>query len=98
MFILHSIKKIVVLENSIRRAVGWADDNQGGYWHFALRHLPAICCAVPSPLYSGERGRGEGVRIPRETRHSCADHAPSPPTPLPRVQGRGEIEGAIKSG
>jgi serine/threonine protein kinase len=45
----------------------------------------------PSPLYSGERGWGEGVRDPGETvQSSPADLTPSPPAPLPRVQGRGE--------
>src|SRR5207247_889206 len=36
---------------------------------------------LPSPLYSGERGHEERGR---------RGHTPSPPTPLPRVQGRGE--------
>ncbi len=36
----------------------------------------------PSPLYSGERVGVRGLYSPLDT--------PSPPTPLPRVQGRGE--------
>src|SRR5262249_4315801 len=35
---------------------------------------------LPSPPYSGERGWNRGA---------CS-HSPSPPTPLPRVRGRGE--------
>src|ERR1700687_3705466 len=55
----------------------------------------AICCAFPSPLYWGERGRGERDSIPRENSTFLhRPYSPSPPTPLPRVQGRGETEGA----
>src|SRR5205085_12085951 len=45
----------------------------------------------PSPLYSGERGWGEGVGL-------TPGAAPSPPPPLPRVQGRGEQGGTGHDG
>jgi hypothetical protein len=60
--------------------------------------FPRSVAPSPLPCTRGRGSRGEGVRVPSETRHFCADHAPSPPTPLPRVQGRGEIEGAMKTG
>ena len=44
----------------------------------------------PSPLYSGERGWGEGA-------YSQANPAPLPPTPLPRMQGRGGVMGQTLS-
>src|SRR5258707_13862681 len=45
--------------------------------------LRAIRCAVPSPLYSGERGWGEGVRIPSGISENCANSVSSPPRPPP---------------
>src|SRR5262249_23766242 len=48
----------------------------------AVKRAPHM---FPTPLYSGERGRGEGACVP-----------PLPPTPLPRVQGRGKSPHATR--
>ena len=41
-------------------------------------------CPAPLPLYSGERGGGEGADLVQVAN-------PLTPTPLPRVQGRGDL-------
>src|SRR5260370_366998 len=54
------------------------------------KRMQRVCLSIvaddmrsPSPLYSGERGWGEGADL--------AQHSnPLTPAPLPRVQGRGE--------
>src|SRR5437879_5578546 len=60
-------------------------------WRPRRRRTITLDFNAPSPLYSGERvgvrGRGRRAKTPC-THVGCCP--PSPPTPLPRVQGRGE--------
>src|SRR5258708_29184094 len=75
-----------------------ASPRNRGYMIKALRDLFEHDLNVTFPLPC-TRGRGAGVRgleSLAKTLRFCADPAPSPPTPLPRVQGRGETQGIIR--
>ncbi len=49
--------------------------------------------AFPSPLYSGEKGRGEGVQVGcKNLQIQLGILTPLTPTLSPRVQGRGGVQ------